>query len=179
MPTATKPFKPTVLTNLLCETAKAGPDRPPLTDKATRWPEVVVSASDADGTASVRRSSKTGELAFCTTRVPMTGTFKPLRSAGFWTGPLGPDNYIHRFDGTGCGDAVRRDCDGAFLAFSGRLPTGVTRVVLEAAGRNKEAVIKNGFYAIKFFEPNTGTAFVPGKLKFYLASGALLVDAQG
>jgi hypothetical protein len=175
VPTATKTFEPSANTTVLCETT----DRKSLTDKVTRWTEVVVSASDADGTSSVRRSPKTGEVAFCTTRVPVTGNVKPLRAAGFWSGPLGFDNYVHRFDGTGCGGAKRHNCDGATLGFSGRLPTGVTRVVLDAAGTSKDAVIKDGFYAIRFFEPNTGDAFVPGKLKFYLGSGALLVEAQG
>lgn len=175
VPTATKPFTPSADTTLLCETK----DRKTLTGNAAPWTVVVVSAADADGTSSVLRSPTTGEVAFCTTRVPVTGTAKPLRAAGFWTGPLGFVNYVHRFDGTGCGSAERHNCDGATLGFSGRLPVGVTRVVLEAAGRTKDAVIKDGFYAIRLFEPNTGSAFVPGKLKFYLASGALLVDAQG
>jgi hypothetical protein len=160
----------------ICEPAKAPPERPEV-DNADRWPQVIVSDQDPDGTVSVRRSADGRDLAFCATLGYVSGANQYFGSLGAYrAGKLTAAETIHRFNAPGCGTPERINCNGTTYSFAGKLPSGVTRVTAELEGNRTEGVVRDGYYAYRLFRsrPNIDIKEVPIKMSMYNSAGRLV-----
>lgn len=166
---------PVVKRSTICEPPQRPSSGPPQATDADRWPEVVVSAQDPDGTVSVRRSADGRDLAFCATALVVEGSQGFFSSGGaYWDEELTPAYKIHRFDAPGCGKERRLNCHFTTFSFAGKLPKGITRVNAAGGGKTAEASIKDGFYACRLSLPGTLGKQVRIRVSMYDSAGKLV-----
>lgn len=122
------------------------------------WTGEVLRLADSDGATTVRRSPDGSQYAYCHASVPTGG--QPAGGLDLTlidAAIIAREPQIARFWTAGCGGAARTACYGVRASYVGRLPTGVTRVHLNGHGQDRDATVKDGFWAYRFFRSELTT----------------------
>ncbi|MEV4260507.1 hypothetical protein [Kribbella sp. NPDC049584] len=127
----------------------------------SKWTDKVVEVTDPDGAMTVRRSPDGSQYAYCVSGVPIQGKAlggfgSTMLNVGIVTRPY----QIQQYWSTGCGnDSVDREnrqtwCMGVRYSWAGRVPEGVTRIVVSGLGQHADATIKDGFWVDRVYTDN-------------------------